>query len=111
MGQHGPEVRESAERLASRWATFGLGSTAGAQVPIHKDFHPGHLLVGDGVFVTDLDGARLGDRAFDLAHFCAYLEFQGGQNRTRQEAFLREYSGLTGWADDGSLAGTARTPG
>lgn len=104
VGRHSPELRESAERLASQWATSGRESPAGMQVPIHKDFHTGHLLVGDSVFVIDLDEARQGDQAFDLAHFCAYLELHGDQDRTRQETFLREYTRLTGWADEGSLA-------
>ena len=50
-------------------------------MPIHKDFHTGHLLVGDSVWVIDLDEARQGDRAFDLAHFCAYLELHGDRER------------------------------
>ena len=103
IGQQSPELLVPAQRLASRWATFGPPSRPGTQVPIHKDFHAGHLLVGDRVCVIDLDEARHGDRAFDLAHFCAYLEFQGDSG-TRREAFLREYSLLTDWADDGSLA-------
>ena len=103
VGRHSPEVLQPAQRLASLWATSGPPSAPATRVPIHKDFHAGHLLVCDGVCVIDLDEARHGDRAFDLAHFCAYLEFQG-DNGTRQEAFLREYSHCTGWTDDGSLA-------
>ena len=37
-------------------------------VPIHKDLHPGHVLVGDDVYVIDLDEARNGDPTFDVAH-------------------------------------------
>ena len=103
VGRHSPELLEPAQRLASLWATFGPPSLPGTQVPIHKDFHAGHLLIGDRVCVIDLDEARHGDCAFDLAHFSAYLEFQGDSG-IRREAFLREYSLLTGWADDGSLA-------
>ena len=107
VGRHSPELLEPAQRLASLWATFGPPSPPGTQVPIHKDFHAGHVLVGDSVCVIDLDEARHGDRAFDLAHFCAYLEFQGDSG-TRREAFLREYSLLTGWADDGSIGPVRR---
>ena len=103
VGRHSPELLEPAQRLASLWATFGPPSPPRTLVPIHKDFHAGHLLIGDRVCVIDLDEARHGDRAFDLAHFCAYLEFQGDSGARRQ-AFLGEYSLLTGWADDGSLA-------
>ena len=105
VGRHSPEVLAPAQRLASRWATFEPTTAPVTQVPMHKDFHPGHLLVGDSVWVIDLDEARHGDCAFDLAHFCAYLELQGDHSGDRRTAFLREYAQLTGWADDGSLAG------
>lgn len=42
-------------------------------VPIHKDFHYRHVLVGRGLKVIDFDEVRLGDPNFDLAHFCANL--------------------------------------
>jgi hypothetical protein len=103
VGRHSPELREPAQRLASLWTTFGPSSPPETQVPIHKDFHAGHVFVGDRVCVIDLDEARHGDRAFDLAHFCAYLELEGDSGAGR-DAFLSEYSLLTGWADDGSLA-------
>jgi Ser/Thr protein kinase RdoA (MazF antagonist) len=103
VGQSDPGVLEPAQRLASRWATQGEASPAVTQVPIHKDFHAGHIVIGDSVGVIDLDEARQGDRAFDLAHFCAYLEFTGDTGAHR-EAFLEEYSRLTGWVDDGSFA-------
>ena len=104
VGGHSPEVLEPAQRLASQWATFGPPSPAATHVPIHKDFHSGHVLVDDSVCVIDLDEARQGDRAFDLAHFCTYLEWQGDQDAVRREAFLQEYSSWTGWSDDGSFA-------
>jgi Phosphotransferase enzyme family len=103
VSRHSPKLLEPAQRLSSLWAAPGPPTPLGTQAPIHKDFHSGHVLVGDSVCVIDLDEARHGDRAFDLAHFCAYLEFDGDTG-TRREAFLREYSFLTGWADDGSMA-------
>lgn len=103
VGRHSPDVLEPAQRLAGWWATAG-SSIRAAPVPIHKDFHAGHLLRDDCVWVIDLDEARHGDRAFDLAHFCAYLEFGGDASGVRQQAFLDEYALLTGWSDDGSLA-------
>ena len=49
-----------------------------AAVPIHKDFHAGHVLIGrDGVTGLDFDEMRMGDAAFDVAHFCAYAELIG----------------------------------
>ncbi len=104
VGRYSPELLEPADRIASLWASSGPDSPSEERVPIHKDFHAGHLLIGDQVWVIDLDEARFGDRAFDLAHFCAYLEFDGDRG-IRQETFLSEYSLLTGWADDGSWAG------
>jgi hypothetical protein len=104
VGRHRPEVLESAQWLASNWATFGGPAPAATYVPIHKDFHAGHVLVDHSVCVIDLDEARNGDRNFDLAHFCTYLEWQGGQSRVRREIFLQEYSSGTGWVDDGWYA-------
>jgi aminoglycoside phosphotransferase (APT) family kinase protein len=43
-------------------------------VPIHKDFQYEHVIVGPSVAVVDLDEARMGDPAFDVAHFLTYLE-------------------------------------
>ena len=45
----------------SGWLPSGLRcgpSPPGTQVPIHKDFHAGHVLVGDSVCVIDLDQAE-----------------------------------------------------
>ena len=104
VGRHSPELLVPAQRLASRWATFGSPSrtwNAGADsqgLPRRAPFS----LATASASSTSMR-PRHGDRAFDLAHFCAYLEF-AGDSGTRREAFLREYSLLTGWADDGSLA-------
>ena len=70
-------------------------------MPIHKDFHPGHVLLGDDVCVIDLDEARRGDPTFDVAHFCAYLELLSTARRRRaaRTAFLEEYAAATGWPD------------
>ncbi|GAA4410812.1 hypothetical protein GCM10023168_30910 [Fodinibacter luteus] len=47
---------------------------------IHKDLHLGHVLVdpSGGATVIDLDEARMGDPAFDLAHLCAYADEAAG---------------------------------
>ena len=93
VGRHSPQLLKPAQRLASLWATIGPPSTSGAQVPIHKDFHAGHVLLGDGTCVIDLDEARVGDPALDLAHFCTYLELRPGGRRGAllRRAFLEEY--------------------
>ena len=81
----------------------------GPVVPLHKDFHPGHVLVGadpTDLHVIDLDEARQGDPAFDLAHFRSYVQLLGGEQAPGglADAFLEEYAAATGWADHGSLA-------
>ena len=44
-------------------------------VPIHKDFHAHHVLIHrDGATGLDFDEMRMGDAAFDVAHFCAYTD-------------------------------------
>jgi hypothetical protein len=72
-------------------------------VPIHKDFHGGHVLIGEQTCVIDLDEARMGDPAFDVAHFCTYLA-QLGAPASAVDEFVDAYSAATGWADKGSLA-------
>jgi hypothetical protein len=78
-----------------------------AHVPIHKDFHYGHLIVNGRLNVIDFDEMRLGDANFDLAHFCAYLTLLVyRQSRSLQSyshlesAFLGAYAERTGWAPD-----------
>jgi aminoglycoside phosphotransferase (APT) family kinase protein len=76
-------------------------------VPIHKDFHYGHLIVNGRLNVIDFDEMRLGDANFDLAHFCAYLTLLiYRKNRSLvsysdlESAFLGAYAERTGWAPD-----------
>ena len=75
--------------------------------PIHKDFHYGHVLVGDGVGVVDFDELRLGDPDFDLGHFCANLHLlamRTGAPPTERDRwkrlFLGAYSDETGREPD-----------
>jgi aminoglycoside phosphotransferase (APT) family kinase protein len=87
--------------LAEEWSRRAVASTR--EVPLHKDFHAGHVLVGQGICVIDLDEARQGDPAFDLAHFTAYLavDFRPAAD-TLRELFLGEYAALSGWQDTGT---------
>jgi hypothetical protein len=78
-----------------------------AHVPIHKDFHYGHLIVNGRLNVIDFDEMRLGDPNFDLAHFCAYLNLlvyrksRSFLSYSRLESvFLGAYAERTGWAPD-----------
>jgi hypothetical protein len=78
-----------------------------ANVPIHKDFHYGHLIVNGRLNVIDFDEVRLGDPNFDLAHFCAYLNLLFYRKRRSfltysrlESAFLGAYAERTGWVSD-----------
>jgi aminoglycoside phosphotransferase (APT) family kinase protein len=94
-GRH-PDLREPAGRLAADWATGLQATSAGVEVPLHKDFHSGHVLLGAQVCVIDLDEARHGDRAFDVAHFTTYLAAAGDSEGTLAAAFVQEYAARTG---------------
>jgi hypothetical protein len=116
LEQERRSVREWAESVARAAPVFGVQVRALAEewsrcavavptreVPIHKDFHAGHVLVGQGVCVIDLDEARQGDPAFDLAHFTAYLVMDFGPAAgALREIFLDEYAALSGWRDTGT---------
>ncbi len=67
-----PELSSRAARLAAIVAETIPAPPAKA-VPIHKDFHYQHVIVGECLGVVDMDEARLGDRLFDVGHFLANL--------------------------------------
>lgn len=111
-----PWAAAQARWVADHWAAQATAPRTGRAVPLHRDFHPGHVLVGDRICVIDLDEARQGDAAFDIAHFCAYVELlmrvpaDDGSEGTLSaaslvSAFVEEYAAATGWADGGSVAG------
>jgi aminoglycoside phosphotransferase (APT) family kinase protein len=106
IGTRHPDVRHRAERLAVGWLDAARQHPVDRHVPLHKDFHAGHVLVGDAVCVIDLDEARLGDPAFDVAHFLTYLEATPGRcdSERLRDAFLEAYIEESGWTDQGSLA-------
>jgi aminoglycoside phosphotransferase (APT) family kinase protein len=98
-----PEEGPAAARLADdlRASAPGLELTAG--VPIHKDFHYKHVLVDDGVRVIDFDEVRLGDPAYDVAHFCAHLRLLAARTAgdpaalaQLETAFVAAYEALAG---------------
>jgi hypothetical protein len=92
-------LRERSEDVALEEAT-----------PLHKDFHPGHVIVHSAVAVVDFDEARLGDPAFDVAHFCAYLHLLALRRGLEphldalEAAFVQGYTARTGWVADGRFA-------
>jgi aminoglycoside phosphotransferase (APT) family kinase protein len=99
-----PQLEAQAGALAHAWVASARRAPLRHDVPIHKDFHPGHVLLGRAVCVLDLDEARMGDPAFDIAHFCSCLDMgrDGGSRGSLADAFRAEYVGATGWADQGS---------
>jgi phosphotransferase family enzyme len=92
-----PSLLAPARDLAARWSEVAATTRVCTDVPMHKDFHPGHVLVrADGVVtVLDVDEARMGDPALDVAHFCAYLQL-GGAPAAVERAFLDQYDVLAG---------------
>jgi hypothetical protein len=104
IGHKYPDQTEDALRISQlpQDALPNLGFAA--EAPIHKDFHYGHIVVGDGLKIIDFDEMRLGDPNFDLAHFCAnlYLLAQRKNMPPRrcaelQSVFVRAYARQTGW--------------
>ena len=71
VGERLPEAEPAARNLAERLAATADRLTMRTDVPIHKDFHYRHIVAGTPLVVIDLDEARMGDPAFDVAHFCA----------------------------------------
>jgi len=95
-------------RLAA--ALAGVPEPPATAVPIHKDLHHQHVIVGDRLGVVDVDEARMGDAAFDLAHFSANLALlarrAGVSEAARRrwlDAFLGTYRDLTGWRANDSF--------
>ena len=104
LGSRDPSLRQPAMTLAMQWAAVGQPDPGTRKVPIHKDFHAGHVLVDSRICVVDLDEARLGDPTYDVAHFCTYLEWGSDRADSLCSAFLGEYARLTGWAKDGAFS-------
>jgi aminoglycoside phosphotransferase (APT) family kinase protein len=100
IGEQYPDQLAAARRLATAWPSGATPPPVGL-MPIHKDFHAGHVLIGDGVCVIDLDEARVGDRAFDVVHFCSYLELQLPPSLADQlqKVFTAEYQAAAAWED------------
>ena len=105
-----PEVAAAVTELCLRLRERSDEVALEEATPIHKDFHPGHVIVNGSVAVVDFDEARLGDPAFDVAHFCAYLHLLalrlGLASRlpALEAAFVDGYTARSGWAADGRFA-------
>jgi hypothetical protein len=103
VGQAYPESAALAHQLLGYMQRQAPSLALATTMPIHKDFHYRHVLVGQGVKVIDFDEVRLGDPTFDLAHFCANLHLlayrqQGAPDhfRTLERRFLRTYAQRSG---------------
>jgi len=107
VGQEARDSRAVAYTLADRLAAAAAALPAVRAVPVHKDFHAGHVLAvghepaADGIVVLDLDEARMGDPALDVAHFTTYLELSSRPGATTvRVAFLDAYGPRTGPAPE-----------
>jgi aminoglycoside phosphotransferase (APT) family kinase protein len=98
VGDRAPDARDAAYALAGRLATVAAELPPLPEVPIHKDFHAGHVLVvPEGVAVLDLDEARMGDPALDVAHLTTYLDASPWPVAIElRTAFLDAYGALPG---------------
>ncbi|NJO83783.1 MAG: FHA domain-containing protein [Blastochloris sp.] len=106
-----PAGAEAATRIAGYLHGRAGALTFATDVPIHGDFHYGHVLVNGGVRVVESDTLYGGDPHVDLAHFCAYLRLLVyRRNMLRppvmalQSAFLRTYTQQTGWSPNERFA-------
>jgi hypothetical protein len=96
-----PSAGPAASRLVD--GLLAAGPRLVTTSPIHKDFHYGHVIVGEGVGVVDFDEVRGGDPDFDLAHFAANLHLlsvRTGAPPTERDRwmdwFLGAYADATG---------------
>ena len=98
VGGAAPDVRGTAYALADRLAAVAADLPAVPEVPLHKDLHAAHVLaVGAGVTVVDLDEARMGDPALDLAHIATYLDVSSWPGaRVARAALVAAYGPVPG---------------
>ncbi len=73
ISQAHPDLAGIVARLSDRLQGSGPRLRFRSDTPIHKDFHYKHVLVDGGLRVIDFDEVRLGDPAYDVAHFCVHL--------------------------------------
>ncbi len=109
VGDTHPDEAEAATQIARQLQEYAGELQLEAHVPIHKDFHYGHVIINRraGLDVIDFDEMRLGDRNFDLAHFCANFDLLAYRNdlpaaesAALQHTFLEAYARSTGWTAD-----------
>jgi hypothetical protein len=106
VGDRAPFARAAAFTLAERLADAAAELPTVREVPVHKDFHAGHVLaVPEGIVVIDLDEARMGDPALDVAHLSTYLDASPWPGAAgARAAFLDAYGPLPGPSPDARSA-------
>jgi hypothetical protein len=106
VGATHPDQEDAALEVLDRLRVLGPEIGFTLDVPIHKDLHYEHLVLGSRLAVLDIDEMRFGDPTFDLSHFCTYLQLLAirGDSPALAEAlervFLEEYARHTGWTRD-----------
>src|SRR6185312_8657768 len=98
VGELHPAHAGLAQALAAELARWVTRLPFTAEVPIHKDFHHGHVVASRRLGVIDFDEVRMGDRSLDPAHFCTYLWLQSVRSsflhrQIVERGFLDEYWG------------------
>lgn len=111
IGDRYPDLGDLGAGIVARLKERASDLDVRSAVPIHKDFRHHHVFVGDGIRVIDFDEVRLGDSAFDLGHFCAYLRVMEHPHDIAhrhvawlQDRFLNAYRRATGWKWDDRLS-------
>lgn len=89
LAQPARRLAQTLEQVSPRLPRLHTG-------PIHKDLHLDHVIVDDAgwAWVIDLDEARTGDPAFDVAHLRAYA-IETGVGHVA-EVFVSAYGDLDG---------------
>jgi len=103
-----PAVALKTARLLEQLIRLGDEVEVSIGIPMHKDFQYQHTLVdGNRVVVIDVDEARAGDAALDVAHFCAYLRLLALREGTPRDgmapvesAFLDAYASSVPYQPD-----------
>jgi hypothetical protein len=104
IGHRYPADAETAAGIAQHLQDCAAALDLATDVPIHKDFHYGHMIADHGLRIIDFDEMRLGDPNFDLAHFCANLHLLAYRKTgvstafsPHQSVFLKAYARHTSW--------------
>jgi hypothetical protein len=99
-----PDLATGAERLAGELTRLSHVIDFERDVPIHKDVHYRHMVMGPKLMLLDFDEMRLGDSSFDIAHFCAHLHLlalrRGMSPEGLERPFLEGYARHRTWTPD-----------